>query len=382
MKLIKIILTIICFGASSFLTEGKDSLMFHNVSHRITGEFRPAYNMPTHGYYRGYNETDTPVCSGCAAHLKYGFRLNPDSHYGRLYPTAYQGIGIGLQSFLQHDMIGTPLLLYVFQGGKIAQWAKKFSLGYEWNLGASYGWRINKVVSSRWNVYINIAMPLTWHISSLWEVSLAPEYTHFSNGDTSFPNGGANTIGCRIGLTARINEHKSPEAPGKALVSKDVTLAESSFPERMSYDLAVFGGWRADRTVTDKGLKVANEVFPTAGLNFNALYHLNRYFCAGAAIDLLYDRSADISIDEDIRYPEVHRQLSCGLSVNAELTMPFFSVNVGTGYAFSSGHDMTGFYSRYTLKTFITKNLFLNIGYRLSSVLYSHNLMLGIGVRL
>ena len=63
--------------------------------------------------------------------------------------------------------------------------------------------------------------------------------------------------------------------------------------------------------------------------------------------------------------------------------MPFFSINIGAGYNVLSGaEDLKGFYTAYCLKTFINDFLFLNIGYRLSSVLYSHNLMFGIGIRL
>ena len=100
-----------------------------------------------------------------SADIQYAFIFPETSRLGRLYPTAYQGIGIGAQSFFHHRMTGTPVLLYIFQGAQIADLASKVSVGYEWNLGASYGWKKNDVVSSRWNIYINVGIPVTWHIS-------------------------------------------------------------------------------------------------------------------------------------------------------------------------------------------------------------------------
>lgn len=373
MKYLRLISAFICLLLSIGHAKGRDTLMFRGLSHRITTEIRPTYNIPTHGYYRGYNDSNEAIPSAGALHLKYGFSLNPESRLGSLYPTAYQGIGIGVQSFYHHSMTGTPVLIYIYQGSRIADLSDKVSIGYEWNLGASYGWKINDVVSSGWNIYINVGIPVTWHISHRWDLSLAPEYTHYSNGDTKFPNGGANTVGCRIGLTAKFNESQSVKAPEKTW----------SVKRRMSYDLTISAGWRADRTSDGGKLLMLNQPFITSGLCFNPLYRFNRYLSAGGALDLMYDSSADLSItDGHIAYPGTASQLSAGISARGELTMPFFSVNIGAGYGFSSGNDLKGFYTTYALKTFVTEHLFINIGYRLGSRQYTHNLMFGMGIRL
>lgn len=368
MRLSKIIsATIILLTGFMLNASGRDTVLFHDISHRITAEARPVYNIPTHGFYRGYNDTGKAIPAAVSAHLKYGFSLNPASRLGQLYPTAYQGIGLSVMSFFSHDLTGTPVMAYIFQGGRIADLGESLSLGYEWNLGASYGWRVNDVVGSRWNIYINVGLPLTWHISPLWELSFGPEYTHFSNGDTTFPNGGANTMGLRIGVTARLDGHAGEKAPGRMLMAKEKGLKDRRFGERISYDLTVYGGWRADRHVEQGHLTIENKAFATAGLCFNPLYRLNRYFSTGAALDLMMDRSSGEA---------------CGLSVRGELTMPFFSINLGAGYnILSSDDELRGFYTTYNLKAFVSRHIFLNIGYRLSSVIYSHNLMFGIGAR-
>ena len=42
---------------------------------------------------------------------------------------------------------------------------------------------------------------------------------------------------------------------------------------------------------------------------------------------------------------------------------------------------MSPFYTSFSLKAFLHKNLFLHIGYRFNSTQYTHNLMYGLGVR-
>ena len=372
-----IIFTCLCFLMSTGQLEGKDSLMFHRVTHRITAEVCPTYNIPTHGFYRGHNDFNEAIPAAGAIHLKYGFRLNPKTRLGTLYPTAYQGIGAGVQSFFHHKITGTPVLLYIFQGGQIADLGNKISIGYEWNLGASYGWKINNVISSRWTIYINVGIPVIWHISPRWEIYFGPEFTHFSNGDTSFPNGGANTVGCRLGITAKINEQEKRRSPGKTLVAKDDYLCLLKVKERISYDLTLFGAWRADRDIEGNKLVITNKAFLTAGITFNPLYRFNRYFSIGPAIDILYDRSAD-----NISHSRFKNQMACGISAKGELTMPIFSINLGVGYGLSTSAQLKGLYTTYNLKAFITDKFFLNIGYRLSSQQYCHNLMFGMGIRL
>ena len=358
----------------------------HKVTHRMTAKIRPVLNIPTHGFYRGYNDMRKAVNYAAPVHLKYSFTLNQENRLGRLYPTAYQGVGVAVHSFFHHDLIGTPVIMYLFQGSRIAYLGKKVSLDYEWNLGASYGWKVNEVVGSRWNIYINVGLPFTWHVNPQCDLSFGPEYTHFSNGDTTFPNGGANTVGVRLGMTWKgqsnnAGKHMTEKAPGRLLVQGEDELERLKPAERMSYDLFVYGAWRADRYIHEGKLHIINEPHAVAGMTINPLYRLNRYFSVGPGLDVMHDRSADLTGDTK-RLP-VTRQTALGLSAKAELTMPYFSINLGAGYNILSGaDDLKGFYTTYNLKGFISERFFLTIGYRLGSVNYAHNLMFGVGVRL
>ncbi len=360
--------------------------MEHNVTHRVTAEVRPVLNMPTHGFYRGYNDMGKAVPYAASVHLKYSFSLSPESKLGQLYPTAYQGVGVAMHSFFNHDLTGTPIIMYLFQGSRIADLGRKLSLDYEWNLGASYGWKVNEVVGSRWNIYINVGLPFTWHASTMCDLYFGPEYTHFSNGDTTFPNGGANTFGLRLGVTwkgqrANNRKHMTEKAPGRLLIQGEPELQKQRAAERMSYDLFIYGAWRADRYIHEHKLQIINEHYAVAGLTFNPLYRLNRYFCIGPGLDIMLDRSTDLN-KETATLPLSH-QTALGLSAKAELTMAYFSINLGAGYnVLTRTNDLKGFYTTYNLKAFVSHKLFLTMGYRLGTVNYAHNLMFGVGVRL
>jgi hypothetical protein len=360
--------------------------MEHNVIHRVTAEVRPVLNMPTHGFYRGYNDMGKAVPYAASVHLKYSFSLSPESKLGQLYPTAYQGVGVAMHSFFNHDLTGTPIIMYLFQGSRIADLGRKLSLDYEWNLGASYGWKVNEVVGSRWNIYINVGLPFTWHASTMCDLSFGPEYTHFSNGDTTFPNGGANTFGLRLGVTwkgqrANNRKHMTEKAPGRLLIQGEPELQKQRAAERMSYDLFIYGAWRADRYIHEHKLQIINEHYAVAGLTFNPLYRLNRYFCIGPGLDIMLDRSTDLN-KETATLPLSH-QTALGLSAKAELTMAYFSINLGAGYnVLTRANDLKGFYTTYNLKAFVSHKLFLTMGYRLGTVNYAHNLMFGVGDRL
>ena len=365
------------------------------ATHRVTLEMRPVLNMPTHGFYRGYNNMGKAVPYAGSAHLKYSFSLNPQSRLGQLYPTSYQGIGVAVHSFFNHDLTGTPVIMYLFQGSRLADLTNKVSLDCEWNLGASYGWKVNEVVGSRWNIYINVGLPFTWHVNPECDLSFGPEYTHFSNGDTTFPNGGANTVGLRLGVTWKSipnashreishienNRQDTMKAPGRLLVQGEPELQQLRPSQRMSYDIIIYGAWRADRYIHEGKLHIVNGPHAVAGLTFNPLYRLNRYFSVGPGMDMMHDRSADLNA-ENQNLPFT-RQLACGLSAKAELTMPYLSINLGAGYnVLTKANDLKGFYTTYNLKAFLSQKLFLTMGYRLGSVNYAHNLMFGMGIRL
>lgn len=359
-------------------------------------DFRPSYVFPTHEFFKGTNNTGKRINSSFAGHLKYGFKFSPDSELGRLYPYAIQGIGIGYNTFFNSKEIGNPLAVYVFQTSRIATISPKLSFDYEWNFGASFGWKKfdeennphNTVVGSKINAYINLGFLLNWQIATNTNLKAGIDVTHYSNGNTSYPNSGVNTIGASIGITRSFGGSKN----GKETLSK---LIKPKFDRYISYDLIVYGATRKRGVFPeDHDPLLAPGSFGIIGLNFNPLYNISRYFRAGLSLDMQYDESANIgqhiandyipSTPEDLKFfrPSFREQFSTGISVRAEIVMPIFSINLGIGKNFiCKGSDTNSFYQTFVLKTNITKNIFLHTGYQLYRFKDPNNLMLGIGYR-
>lgn len=364
--------------------------------HAIGVAFKPTYVFPTHEFLKGMNNAQSPINSALSGHLKYGFRFTPETKLGQLYPHAVQGIGIGYNTFFNSSEMGNPLAVYVFQTSRIATITPKLSFDYEWNFGASFGWKkynpetnpMNRVVGSKINAYINLEFLLNWQLAPGTELRAGIDLTHYSNGNTGYPNSGVNTIGASIGVTRFFGGGDKSEKPA-------YLRCKPSFSRYMSYDLIVYGATRK------KGVFFENNnsflvpgSFGIVGLNFNPLYNFNRYFRAGVSLDMQYDESANIqqhvanevipSTPEEIRFyrPPFKEQFSMGLSVRAEVVMPIFSINIGIGKNFlCKGPDTNKFYQTLALKTNLTKNLFLHTGYQLYRFKDPNNLMLGIGYR-
>lgn len=368
---------------------GRDTVAVKSLYHDISAAVSGGYNLPSHGYYRGYNPAGRPLYANSSLHFEYAFGFNPQTRQGSLYRGVTQGIGLSGLTFFDHELMGTPVFAYIFQKARILDFRPGLGFDYKWDLGASYGWQRTEMVGSRTNIYINVGLMLTWDISKSWSVSLGPEFSHCSNGDTCYPNGGANLINLRAAVTGHaVPCHAS--ADRSAINEYETSLRHKNFARRIHYDLVLFGGWRSGK-VNDEVYAIINKPFPFCGINFMPMYRLDRHFSVGASLDLIADRSSgiyDIVFDDekenvlDYKLPPLSRQLAAGLSVRADITMPIFTVGVGAGGFVLGNHStLSGLYTMFCLKAFVTERLFLNVSYRLSARNYTHNMMYGLGWR-
>ena len=375
---------ILIFLSAAVSAAGRDSL-YHDVSVAASA----GYNLPSHGFYRGYNPSEEPIYANTSYHLKYAFGYQPGSRLGDLYPGVTQGVGLAALTFYEPVLMGAPVLGYVFQNVSLLDVASGVGVDYSWEFGGSYGWKQNDIIESRANIYVNVGLRLSWDMSKFWTLNLGPEFSHCSNGDTRYPNGGANLINFKVGLTGHVVSVNGP-VDKRVAEEYESELRERLFAERMEYDLVLFGGWRAGK-VTRETYALINEPFPFFGLNFMPSYRLSRHLSAGASLDLLADRSAnlydvvkDSETKEVVSYkqPSLGDQVAAGVSVRGEITMPIFTVGVGVGgFVLGNGDSLRGLYSTFCLKTFMTEHLFLNVCYRLSARNFTHNMMYGLGWR-
>lgn len=391
------------FRRNSFPQCGMDTVapyVPHRFIHQLGIEARPQYVFPTNPFLQGENERWKPIQSSFAAHLKYSFKFRPNTCADRIYGGAYQGFGLAVSTFGDRKQLGDPVTFYVFQGARIARFNPRLSLNYEWNFGLSAGWKpydndynsYNGAVGSRVNAYLNAGIYLNWSLSRYFDFIIGGDFTHFSNGNTKFPNAGVNTTGAKIGLVYNFNREESDLT--KSLVKPYILR----FPSHISYDLVLFGSWRRKGVYVESGKQIASPgSYPVAGFNFAPMYNLNYKLRFGVSLDGVYDGSANVYTEDRIveydydggsgtsgrRFlvPGIQHQLALGLSGRAEYVMPFFTINVGLGTNVLGRGDLRGLYQVFALKIDVTRSSFLHIGYNLQNFQTPNYLMLGLGFR-
>ena len=291
------------------------SLKRHFI-HRIGIEARPGYIFPTSSFFRGENLNWKPIENSLSLHLKYSFQFHPNTYNDRIYRGAYQGIGVGYYNMYEKPQLGNPLTVYLFQGARIARFNQRLSLNYEWNFGASFGWKpyhsdlnpYNKVIGSKVNAYLNTNFYFNWMLSPKFDFTTGVAVTHFSNGNTKFPNAGLNSIGLKVGLVYNIN--RKEECFAKPLYQSPVP----KFPRHISYDLVLFGSWRRKGVTIGEGQMVASpETYPVLGFNFAPMYNFGYKFRAGISLDGVYDGSANVyspdGYGDELLKPSAGKQL-------------------------------------------------------------------------
>lgn len=366
------------------------SYLSKKVIHQLNLDTRTNYIIPTHDFLRGVNEEHQPIDNAFSTHLKYSFRFDPHTYSGSIYKGAYQGIGISRYYLKDKNELGSPVAVYLFQGGTIAQLGKRHSFNYEWNFGVSGGWkhydyetnRNNQIIGSKVNAYLNTNFFFNWTLSRQLDLTYGVTLTHFSNGNTEFPNSGLNTVGLKLGLTYKFNDKVGP---AKVLYRPYIP----QFPRHISYDVVMFGSWKRKGVEYQGEMVPATEAYKVFGLSISPMYNLGYRFRLGVAVDGIYDSSANVyavdgngSSDPEFVKVPFRGQIAMGLSGRAEFVMPFFTIGIGMGgNILYLGKDHKGWYQILALKMELTKSSFLHIGYNLKEFHTPNYLMIGIGYR-
>lgn len=403
-RYILLLLALACtFVAANAVNNDTDTLgnmpgKWKNAEWRAGAEFSPTHVAATNRFVEGDNLLDRKIGTSLAGAIRADFSFNRQSREGILYKGLYQGVGLGATSFLSgHSLLGSPVSFYVYQGAPIAGFSKRIWLGYEWQFGAAMGWKHDgsqhlmnpSPVSTAVTAQLGLGVKIHYAISDRWEVSAGIAATHFSNGNTSWPNRGVNVIGASIGVAYTINPQPSSPTP------TDVTELEREADRgRWTWDVVAYGAWRKRAVMAGdppEGILCPGK-FGILGVQVSPLRHINRYVAVGPGLEIQWDEGASLgekywipgTYGEEIKFrrPSFGKQLSVGVSAHAELTMPIFAVNAGLGYDIISPKGDKAFYQSLTLKAFVSKKIFLNVGYRLANFENPRNLMLGVGVRL
>ncbi|MBQ3608401.1 MAG: acyloxyacyl hydrolase [Bacteroidales bacterium] len=359
---------------------------------RISAGIRGGYPFsPQEELLEGENSIGRPLRKSASADIQYAFMFGESTRLGHLYPTVYQGIGLSVFSLFDHEDVGTPVSLYVFQGARIARLSPRLSLDYEWNFGASFGWhryeehQFNTIVGSKVNAYINGSIMLTWKATENWKIAVGPDMTHYSNGHTDLPNAGLNTIGIRL------NVSRTYGTTNDSIQTSGSHQESEGWKQNLSCDVTTFGALKKYSLEYDDAQHIAEGRFGTAGLHINPFYDIRQYFRIGLSLDINYDESANIkdhiagmTDEQKLRFyhPPFAEQFSIGLSARAELVMPIFSVHFGVGHnLLYKGEDLEGFYQIIALKTHLTPKLYFHTGYQFRNFKNPDHLLIGLGWR-
>lgn len=379
----------------SFLTvapaaaQESDSVWVDSVStmaHRIAFDAVPSTIFHTNDFLRGKNDETRTMNHDMTLTLKYAFMNHDETRPGSIHYGAYQGVGLARHEF--NRWLSNPISVYLFQGAPIATISRRVSFNYEWNLGMAFGWNAydevknpeNKVIGSKATAYLDVDLYVRWMLSRHFDLNAGFSFSHFSNGNTAYPNMGLNTGGIRMGLAYYINR----ELPPRPKVPRE----KPAFRPGIYTDVVLYGAWKHGVYYDDNGEGyLVPGTHAVMGFNVNPMYRLNPWLSVGASLDGVYDRSAGRQDDdtwddgETIRH-KFKNQAALGLSARGEFAMPYFSINFGLGtYLLGNRRDFRGMYETLALKIHVTRRAMLHIGYSLVDFKTPNNLMLGLGWR-
>lgn len=360
--------------------EPSDSSATRHFVHQLMFDYRPGAILHTNDFLRGKNPEVRTMNHDMGYYLKYAFSAPEGSEQARIYRDTYQGIGIGWNEF--NPQLGNPVSVFLLQGARIASLSNRLALNYEWNLGLTFGWKPydeidnpdNKLIGSRVTAYIGFDLYMRWIASRHVDLNFGLNVTHYSNGNTQFPNLGLNTAALRIGAAYYINRH-SPRLlyrhEAMPAVSHDIT-----------YDLILYGAWhQRGYYMSDGEAYILPGTYAVAGFNFNPMYRFNHWLKAGLSLDGTYDRGANVDL-AGVAPESVWHQMALGASARVEFCMPYFAINFGIGSNFvNATDDFHGIYELLALKLNLTHRFLLHIGYCLNDFHRPKHLMLGVGWR-
>lgn len=374
--------------SQAVLSSESDSASAGRCVHQLVFDFKPGAVLHTNSFLRGDNPEVRTMNHDVGFHLKYAFSAPEQSRTAQIYRDAYQGIGVAYNDF--NPQLGNPVSVYLLQGARIAALSDRLSLNYEWNLGLAFGWNPydeernpdNKVIGSRVTAYIGLGLYARWMLSRHADLNVGLDAAHYSNGNTQYPNLGLNTVALRVGAAYYINR-QSPR-----LLYRHTPVPPSG--HGVSYDLILYGAWRQMALYEGDYSFLLGGKSAVYGFNFNPMYRLNHWLKAGASLDGVYDRTANLTelpvggYEEMVPYerPSASKQMALGVSARAEFTMPYFAVNVGVGRnVLNADGEFGGMYEVLALKINVTRRALLHIGYTLRDFHTPRNLMLGVGWR-
>ncbi len=332
--------------------------------------------LPTNDYIKAGN--CLPFYSSFS--FKYGIGAKGDTWQDVAYGMPYYGVGIYAAKFYNKSALGTPVSVFLFQGGNLAEYGKKWSLKYELQLGMSFNWKAydafdnpdNIALGSSINAHIGANLYLQRQLSPVWDLNFGLGLTHFSNGANQLPNKGLNLAAPFIELVYNFNSD-ARHNPDKG------TLTPPPLEDRIDYDIIFTSSSRqirVDTTGTGLPSRLLDKNFKVLGLSYATMFVRNYKFKWGPSVELVYDESSGVKVwrqqhpvdgmfYDRVQMGDFYERFSLGLSIKGEMTFPYVSFFANLGYNILHGNDYD--YRLYQIlgaKAYVKDNLFCTFGIR------------------
>lgn len=291
-----------------------------------------------------------------------GFQTTPESRcqYAEAFGYPMLSVGLSLASmgdFKMADNTRFPNLYSVFGSFERSLLrTKPFSLGYQFDFGATYNpGRFDPVnspsnnwLSSPFMAYFGAGVFAKFHLGKHWEVGADFMFRHYSNGRLALPNEALNAVGGGIFARYRLEEYDYRKYKTYSKVENP------EFEKGMQYMITLGTGfhtcqgeWRAyvensERPLTPEQQKAAAsklKAHPKFSLSFDAMYRYSLRYATGIGIDLFYSSNMkDLAAADKVLYsPEAikaspgYAPLSVGVAVVQEVYWRNLAIHVAIG---------------------------------------------------
>lgn len=315
-----------------------------------------------------------------AASLKFGVSSIGNRWQDIAYGMPYYGLGVYVADFGRKHDLGRPVSVYLLQGAMLAKISNRLTVNYEWNLGASFGWKKydpfdnpeNVAIGADLNAHVGAAVYLKWYLSPWLDLHFGADLTHFSNGAQRMPNKGMNMYSIFIEASYNFNRKHIREAYNPDLVPPpyEKHLVSDVYATISSRGIQV------DTTGTNLPSEYVDHKFKVLGLNYSLMYAPNYRYRYGVGVDLTYDESGgswaervknprDDKWYDVVRYGKVGQRLSLGATVKGEVVLPGYSIFANLGWQLYKGNPKESrFYQILGVKVYLRENFFGTFGIR------------------
>jgi hypothetical protein len=290
--------------------------------------------------------------------------------YDRIWKYPFYGIGIRHITMGNAEKLGNLSMLYAVFNGKFLSAETRLSPYYQINVGLAYAHKnlkkslYNTAVSSPLSFFAAINCGVEFRLTHRSAIQLGVELEHISNGKTTTPNLGFNSL-----LLSASCKHRFRYFNMKPII-EDYTKPTTS---NHHINLAIAGFYKTDDYVTEK--KYFTSVFSA---EYEWLSNA-QWWGVQAGGDWFYDRSVYALKPQPTTWNEHKRAMDIGVHAGAFVQYSHVVFLLQLGKYIGSNTQSTDFYTRVGLR-YEWEHLFANIALR-SHGATAQNIEMGVGYK-